>query len=311
MKLIKVSLPSVLIALFGLSSAVCAANDEFVAYDNLSTLSSLGPNYLLALDNDYTSPAGTNLVTALVADDVRFVGVTQPFRIIRFSFYATNTNNVPVKVRPHAIFWDDDRFRTLQGRPTDTPGTLIHDYDLKEVTLPAAPAGSFSKVRIDYHIPLGGIFIPAGVTGHPLRIWAGVVFDNNNGATGATLQQMNGVGQLINDIDNQDDHLIVGHSGDVLWGTNNRIGSRFFGDPGPDAFGRPDPPGNVFDVTYLPASPGLDQPYANLAWRFTAINGVAAPEPGTGGYGVLGIGCWVATTSLWTVLGGIVRRRKA
>lgn len=291
-----------------LAASGARAQTEFVAYDNLSTLSNLGASYLSAIPNDFSVVVGGGggVVTSLVADDIKAVGVTQPYRITEMSFYATNTNSSAVKVRPLLRLWNDDRFLEPIG---EAPGTLLVAATLPEITLPAAPAGSFSSTLITYRfLPPAGVAIPQPSgpdKGRSEAFWAGVVFDNNGGRTGATLAQMNQVGLLINDVFNNTrpgDGVIIGNSGDVLWGTDNDPSSSYFGDPGTDAFARDNPPGDAFDVGNLPAAPGLDPPRANVAFRFLAINGAAAPEPGTFALFALGL----AVTAL-----PVIRRRKS
>ena len=286
MKLRAVSLLSVVLTLLASASVVHAV--EFTGYDNLSTLSSLGPDYLFALPNGFTQADDNGgLTTSLVADDIRVVGAQQPYRLTRFSFYVTNSNTAAVTVRPRVRLWDDDRLVQIGGRDTDIPGGLFGAYDLNPIRLPAASSGSFRRVRVDYVIAGGGVLVPSGATGNPNRFWAGVVFDNDGGTTGATKAQLDNVGQLVNDIYNEENHVITGFSGDVLFGTDdvpfrqNGSPNPFYGTPDGDGFARSNPPGSIFDVTNFPAAPGLTQPYANVAWSFNVVNVGQAPEPGT------------------------------
>jgi hypothetical protein len=277
---------------------------EQVVYDNLSTLSALGPNYLFDVPNDFSIVSGKNIVTSLVADDLIFKVnnttpvLAQPLRITKVAFYVTNRNTTAVTVRPLLRMWNDDAGGL--GGGTDEPGTLLRKMSLAPITLAAAPSGGFSSTLVTVDLtggnPFGGMNVPGSkdangnpIAGDPYRIWGGLVFDNNGGHTGATLDEMNNVGQLNNDITLVpqpgrpgffDSVPVVGRSGDVLWGTDS--GSF------PDEFGTNLPPGAFFNFNSDPAHPG--NPPANLAWQIWARPGYVMPEPGTAGlFGCAGL----------------------
>jgi len=277
------------ISLSLLIASASQAQTEFIAYDNLSTLSSLGSDYLSALPNDFSVTVGAGIVTSLVADDIKTVGTDNPFRLTEMSFYITNLNVSSVQVRPLIRLWNDDRFLEPVG---DVPNTLLGAFTLPAVNLPAAPDNSFSLTLITYRFPDNGVLVPRTSPGRDNAFWAGVVFDNDGGRTGASLASMNNVGLLVNDVFNNshpNGDVIIGNSGNVLWGTTNISGAIDYGDPGTDAFAHDLPPGYAFTVTNPPPTPPLDKPYANVAFQFKAINGFAVPEPGSLGLLVLGL----------------------
>lgn len=160
---------------------------------------------------------GTNTITRLVMDDITPVG-GGTVNFIRFT--VANFNTAAVSVRARIRFWDD---------AAGLPGTQN-------------PAGfSFNPINF-----APGVTILTGTLGNALTIpnakfWAGITFDNNSGGTGATLAQMNNIGQgLFNP-------PAIGSSGDVAFLTtaagsffivNNPAGSTFnFGGTPPANFG--------------------------------------------------------------------------
>jgi hypothetical protein len=286
----------------GVAHIARAQGTEQVVYDNLSTLSSLGPNYLFDERNRFSSNVGNDTVTGLVADDLIFKQsnnspiIPQPMRLTKISFYITNHNTTAVTIRPLLRLWNDDAMG-LTGNLADTdhPGTLLRGLNLAPITLAAAPAaGGFSSTLVTVDLtngnPFGGLNVPGSkdangnpIAGDPYRIWAGLAFDNNGGRTGATLSQMDNVGELVNDIHNTG-AVITGKSGDVAWGTGP-------GDtPGQKLFAENLPPGAFFNYFGDPAHPGNDgipgtddDPFANYAWQVWARPGYFVPEPGTAG----------------------------
>jgi hypothetical protein len=292
------------LAWLGFAASVAhAQGTEQVVYDNQSTLSALGPNYLFDERNNFSTLVGNDTVTALVGDDLIFKQqappshppiIPAPMRLTKISFFVTNRNTAAVTIRPLLRIWDDDSQSLGDG--VDHPGTLLRGINLGPITLAAAPSAStFSSTLVTVDLTggtaFGGLNIPngPGIAGDPYRVWAGLAFDNNSGRTGATLDQMNNVGQLVNDINNNGNPL-VGRSGDVAWGTNNTPGSPFFGDPGADLWARNLPPGAFFNYFNDPNHPGADgipgtddDPFANFAWKVWARPGFVMPEPGTAG----------------------------
>jgi len=300
---ILLSLASVLAGLGFAASMAHAQGPETVVYDNLSTLSSLGPNYLFDERNNFSTLVGSDTVTALVGDDLIFKQqppsqkpiIPAPMRLTKIAFYVTNRNTTAVTIRPLLRIWNDDSQSLGDG--VDHPGTLLRKLNMGPITLAAAPSpGTFSSTLVTVDLtggtnPFGGLNIPngPGISGDPYRVWAGLAFDDNGGRTGATLDQINNVGQLVNDIHNNG-LTLVGRSGDVAWGTNNNPASPYFGDPGPDLWARNLPPGAFFNYVNDPNHPGADgipntndDPFANFAWQVWARPGFVMPEPGTAG----------------------------
>jgi len=160
---------------------------------------------------------GTNTITTLVMDDITPVnGGVVPY--IRFS--VANFNSVAVSARARIRFWDD---------AAGLPGT-------------ANAAGfSFNPIAFGPGVTVVTGFLGTGLTTPNAKFWAGVTFDNNNGGTGATLAQMNLLGQGIFSPAN------IGSTADIAFQTsaagsfflvNNPAGSTFnFGGAPPADFG--------------------------------------------------------------------------
>jgi hypothetical protein len=176
-----------------------------------------------------------NAITRLVADDLTFSGLWPGQNILGFQFSVANLNTVAVSVRPRVRFWHADGV-------TGGPGT----YYTGNIGYTFAPITFGPGVTVVTATVGPGFLNPAGT------MWAGITFDNNTGATGATVDQLNnfGVG-LFNP-------PTVGSSTDRLFATD-AAGSFF----------APNNPAGTF--VHFNANP-----MANAGWSFRAV-----PEPGT------------------------------
>lgn len=149
-----------------------------VDYSNLTTY--LGST----LANGGAALQGANTITRLTADDCTPTGANAGQDVIEFRFTVVNLNTVAVTYRPRVRFW----FANGTG---GAPGTYYN--------LPAAVGFSFNPLTIAantaqvYFTTLA----PAQFTMPGTTFWAGMTFDNNNGATGATAAQLNNLGQAI------------------------------------------------------------------------------------------------------------------
>jgi hypothetical protein len=182
-----------------------------------------------------------NIITRLLADDITpasgGTGVTQ------MKFSVANLNDVAVSARARVRFW----FADGAG---GGPGTYYN--------VPAAVGFTFNAISFSPGVTvLTATLDPNTFTLPNGTFWAGVTFDNNGGATGATLDQMNNLGQgLFNP-------PTVGSSADVAFLTN-AAGSFFATN---------NPAGSLFT---LPADPNMPNLATNYGWEFTTI-----PEPTT------------------------------
>jgi hypothetical protein len=178
-----------------------------------------------------------NQITRLLADDITPTGAHAGQDVSIVVFSVANLNAVAVSARPRLRFWFADG-------PGGAPGIYYN--------LPANVGFTFNPLTFAANsVTLVSGAIPAGVFQMPgATFWAGVTFDNNGGATGATAAQMDNLGQGVFD------PPTVGSSADALFLTQD-AGS-FFGVNGPA--------GSIVRLADLPS---------NLAWEFS----VSVPVP--------------------------------
>ena len=199
--------------------------DPNALYSNVTTFSgSAYPN------GDATLVSG-NTITSLVADSIGFVG-TLPFSIGQFNFAIGNLNAADVSARPRIRFYANDG---VNGGP----GTYITGFSFNPITFTASSIQVYT-----------GTVTPFAI--NTQAIWAGITFDDNTGATGITLDQLNNLGMgLFNPID-------VGSSTDNIFQTN-AAGSFLANNPA----------GKNYNFG--------GSPVANLGWQFVS----AIPLPVT------------------------------
>ena len=148
-----------------------------------------------ASNNGGAALQGSNTITKLVADDLTATASPlhpgDPITVIRFT--VANLNGVAVSARPRLRFYQDDN--------GGVPGTLITGFSFNPISFTAGTVATFS------FNPGGAVPYAAGAT-----IWAGMTFDDNSGGTGATLTQMNNLGQGIfgpPDVGSSVDHIFI------------------------------------------------------------------------------------------------------
>ncbi len=150
-----------------LSSQSVQTVDPNAIYSNVTTF--LGS----ALQNGGSATASGNTITRLVADSLGLVG-TPPFSVVGFTFSVANLNTVAVSARPRIRFYKNDN---LAGGP----GTYITGYSYSAISFNAGSAITLNTTST--------VTIPDN------NVWAAITFDNNTGATGATIAQMDLLGQ--------------------------------------------------------------------------------------------------------------------
>jgi hypothetical protein len=216
----------------GPPALVTPARSDVVLYSNVTNFTGFG------VTNGGAANVGGDNITTMVADDITPGPGLDGGTVDAFTFSVANFDASNVSARARVRFYAADG--TGGG-----PGTLITGFTFNPITFAAGAVTLFTFSN-------GGVplfSIPKG------SFWAGLTFDDNNGTTGATLSQLNNLGQGIFD------PPTVGSSQDVAFGTNN-AGS-FLGN---------NPAGGFFNF-------GGD-PRANLGWEFRGTAGVAAvPEP--------------------------------
>lgn len=204
---------------------------DVVAYSNITNFTGS------AFSNGGAAVLSGNGITRLQADDITFAAGAAGQLINRFDFNVSNLNTSNTSARARIRFYADN---------AGAPGTLITGFSFNPISFGANSASTFFTTLA----PASQFAVPANG-----KMWAGITFDNNTGATGATITQLNNLGQgLFNP-------PTIGSSADVLFLTT-APGSQFVSNPagGTTNFG-----GN---------------PVANTGWAFT-IAGPNVPEPGS------------------------------
>lgn len=180
-----------------------------------------------------------NQITRMLMDDVQTSGAIAGEDVLEVTFSVYNGNTTNVSTRARIRFW----FADGAG---GNPGTYYN--------LPAAVGFTFNAFSFAPGVTLLTGTLAAGSFTMPTGpIWAGITFDNNAGATGATAAQMDNFGQGLFGAP------VLGTSNDVMFATT-AAGSFFT---------TPNPAGSQFNF----AGTGL---LANAGWRLAAV-----PEPGT------------------------------
>jgi hypothetical protein len=205
-------------------------------YSNITTFSGFG-----FADGGATVSSGTD-TTKMIADDITVASGDAGAVVDSFVFSVANLNAVAVTARPLIRFYDDD------GAGGD-PGTLIGSLDFNPISFSAGTVETFVFSASNlFTVPTGGTF------------WAAITFDDNGGTTGATLAQMNNLGEGIFG------PPTVGSSQDHFFETTSA------GD-----FASNDPAGSLLSFG--------GSPVADFGWSFSSST---TPEPGTGMLSLLG-----------------------
>jgi hypothetical protein len=186
------------------------------SYSNIDTFTGS------AFSNGGAANQAGNSITRMVADDISFALpylAGQSFS--QFTFSVTNLNTVAVSARPRVRFW-------LADGAGGGPGTYYSGigYTFNAISFGANSVGLFTGT-------IGpGFLQPApGQT-----LWAGITFDNNTGATGATIAQLNNLGQGIFNppaVGSSADAFFQTTAAGSFFGTNNPAGTltNFGGNP--------------------------------------------------------------------------------
>ena len=206
------------------------AVDPLAIYSDITTFSGQA----------FAQGAATGGITRMVMDDLTFTTDPAVGLVSTIRFAVANLNAGAVSVRPRLRFWNADGAPLGAGLP-NAPGTYF---------APATPGGNLGFTFNAISFPAGvstvtgtvtNFSVPAGTT---TTLWAGITFDNNAGATGATDAELSNFGQAkFNPID-------IGTSTDTVFETT-AAGS---------FFGTNNPPGAAVNFG--------GSPLANLGWEF-------------------------------------------
>jgi hypothetical protein len=226
-----------------------SARADVVIYSNLTNFSAQG------YAGGGAATSGGDTITKTVADDITTAPGTAGNAVDGFTFTVANFNATAVTARAIVEFWASDG-------AGGGPGTLLTGFIFNPITF----AGG-SVVQGFSFVPETPLFtVPANGT-----FWAGITFDNNGGATGATAAQLNNLGQGIfapPTVGSSQDAFFQSNAGGTIPGSNPAGGFFFFG-------------GN---------------PVADFGWQFLSPSPAAVPEPSPlilssfAGLAVLGIG---------------------
>lgn len=223
------------------------AADPAAMWSNITTFSGL------ATANGGSANQSGNTITRLVADDAVFTG-NPPHFLGGFSFCVANFNGTAVSARAIVRLYLDS---------SGLPGTHWIGFAFLPISFTANTTQCYSA-------NISPIVFPSS------NIWLGLTFDNNTGATGATLTQMDNLGVgLYNPVD-------VGTSADLIFRTT-AAGSFAANNPAG---------GNIFFS---------GSPVANLGFemrRAGTIRSIVQSGPGPAGPG--STVTWNVTTSLFT-----------
>ena len=203
--------------------AVAVSSAQALIYDSVP-----------ATVTSYYAPGGAtnqagNTITRLMADDIDMIDAFAGQQITSFAFTLVNANTTSVSFRPRV------RFYGLPGTTATTLGNVIQGYTLNPVTMTANSATT-------YTVNIGpGLNVP-----NDFFLWAGMTFDNNVGATGATAAQLDNIGWAVG-------QPSVGTSDDLFFQTT-AAGSFFANNPtGGYLFFNGNPPANfAFRLNAVP-----------------------------------------------------------
>ena len=188
-------------------------------------INALGPEYSnvsnflgQGLTHGGTANQGGNLITRMIMDDITPTGNNAGSDVLEVTFSVANFNATPVSVRARIRFWFDNG---------GVPGAYYN--------LPANVGFTFNPFNFSPGVTLlTGTLAPNlfDMPGSPF--WAGITFDNNTGGTGATLAQMDNMGQGIfdpADIGFTDDLAFQTTAAGSFFPTPNPAGTLFSGAP--------------------------------------------------------------------------------
>lgn len=188
-----------------------AVVDPNAIYSNVNPANLLG-----GYSNGGATLQAGNTITTLVADSLGLVG-TPPFSVGSFVFSIVNNDVADVTARPRIRFYAADG-------PAGSPGTLITGLTFAPITFTAGSAELFDT---------GPMQTPITITTQSM--WAGITFDDSIGTSGATVEQLNNLGQgIIDPIDrgsSTDDFFQTDTAGSFLADLPAGSFGNFSGDP--------------------------------------------------------------------------------
>jgi hypothetical protein len=180
-----------------------------------------------------------NTITRLIADDLTPNPIYGGLDVVSFSFGVVNFNATAVSFRPRVRFWFADGAGGLPGTYYNLPAAV--GFTFNPVVMNGGTATVFTG-----NVGAGAFQMPG------VPFWAGITFDNNGGATGATAAQLDNIGVALFD------PPTAGSSADQLFATT-AAGSFF----APNS-----PAGATLNFS--------GNPVANAGWAFNVDNATPA-----------------------------------
>lgn len=164
-----------MLALVAAALAPSQSVAQVISYDNTATSSGTG------FINGGTANQAGNLITRMVMDDINVISGQAGLTVTQINFSVFNSDVAAISARPRLRFWNADG-------PGGTPGTYL--------STPGAQGYTFGAIAF---APGASVFFftPTAFVLPASTFWAGITFDNNTGATGATLAQMDLLGQAV------------------------------------------------------------------------------------------------------------------
>jgi hypothetical protein len=162
------TLCTAVIAVFGAS---CEANADTVVYQNTTTAVS-------AFVFNGAATVGSDLAANVDINELILAPGYGGSTVTSISFQADNFNSTAVQARPVMYVW-------AANGAGGTPGTLLGTFALP---LEALTTGT---TTLSYSIAPGSLLVPANDI-----IYAGIGFDNDNGASSISAAQLNDLGGL-------------------------------------------------------------------------------------------------------------------
>jgi hypothetical protein len=154
---------------------------QTVAYDNTGHFQGFN------LISNFAATQGSNTVTAVLTDDITFAPGSAGQTVTAVTVAAANQNGTAVTVRPFLRFWHADGAGGGPGTYFSPGGTPL-DVDFGPTTL----GTSTNLLRVE----LGAKSFPIPAAE---KLWVGLGFDDANGTTGATFNQMHNLGYNLYD----------------------------------------------------------------------------------------------------------------
>jgi hypothetical protein len=205
------------------------APGHFKAAANVAEYSNITSYQALVITQASAANVAGDQITRLLADDITPLGAHAGADVTSFTFSVANFNANPVTIRPLARFWNADG---AGGRPGTAYVTGGFNFD--PVTIPAYTVTLLQAFPSAYQFPMPGA-----------KFWAAVTFDDDNGATGVTLTELDEVGQ------GGFYPPTVGSSADLIFQTNSAGSFLYVNNP--------------FGFLYVYAPIGFN---ASTAWEF-------------------------------------------